>query len=244
MFGGFGVVGQNLARRLRSMAFRAMLHKDMAFHDQDENSTGVLATQLATDATLVNVRSLCVCLCDCVAVWLCGCLCPSTLIVHGLGVRFYCLQSMASERGALAAQNIVTAVAGLTIAFSNDWRLSLVVLACAPVIAVAGKLQMQVFTGQSAGVAKSLEKAGHVVEESVHGIRTVAAFNLSQEMGDRYRTRLVEPQEKGIKSGHTSGIGFGFSQFAMFATYAVPVPSFPPSPSPHVLPCPSYVCWL
>ena len=166
-------------------------------------------------------------------------------MVYGLGVHFYCLQSMASERGALAAQNIVTAVAGLTIAFSNDWRLSLVVLACAPVIAVAGKLQMQVFTGQSAGVAKSLEKAGHVVEESVHGIRTVAAFNLSQEMGDRYRTRLVEPQEQGIKSGHTSGIGFGFSQFVMFATYAVRVPSFPPViVASHVLPCPSCVCWL
>lgn len=73
MFGGFGVVGQNLARRLRSMAFRAMLHKDMAFHDQDENSTGVLATQLATDATLVNVRSRCVCVGVCVTAWLCGC---------------------------------------------------------------------------------------------------------------------------------------------------------------------------
>lgn len=56
MFGSFSVVGEHMSRRLRVMAFDAMLHKDMAFHDQEENSTGALATKLATDATLVNVR--------------------------------------------------------------------------------------------------------------------------------------------------------------------------------------------
>jgi len=55
-FASFSYVGSHLARRLRGMAFQAMLHKDMAFHDKEENSTGVLSTQLATDATLVNVR--------------------------------------------------------------------------------------------------------------------------------------------------------------------------------------------
>ena len=89
-------------------------------------------------------------------------------------------------------------------------------------------------------------QAGHVVEESVHGIRTIAAFNLGDEMcsryelvsahaargaaissmrvtrrpvcASRYRERLAKPQAEGIKSGHTSGFGFGFSQFIMFAT--------------------------
>ena len=64
-----------------------------------------------------------------------------------------------------------------------------------------------------------VNQAGQVVQESVHGIRTVAAFNLQREMGDRYAERLREPQEKGIKSGHTAGIGFGFSQFIMMAVY-------------------------
>lgn len=65
---------------------------------------------------------------------------------------------MASTRMAVLAQNIVTSAVGLAIAFSADWRLSLVVLACAPVIALSGQLQMSVFTGQSASAAKSLEK--------------------------------------------------------------------------------------
>ena len=56
MFGAFGILGQSMGRRLREMALNAMLHKDMAFHDDEENTTGALSTQLASDATLVNVR--------------------------------------------------------------------------------------------------------------------------------------------------------------------------------------------
>jgi len=56
MFGAFGLVGAHLTRKLRGMAFNALLHKDMAFLDKKENSTGVLTTQLATDASQVNVR--------------------------------------------------------------------------------------------------------------------------------------------------------------------------------------------
>ena len=52
----FGILGQSMGRRLREMALNAMLHKDMAFHDDEENTTGALSTQLASDATLVNVR--------------------------------------------------------------------------------------------------------------------------------------------------------------------------------------------
>ena len=158
-------------------------------------------------------------------------------------------QSMASQRTAIVAQNFVAMCVGLGIAFSSDWRLSLVVLGVGPVLVLAGDLQMRAFTGQTQKVQKSLEKAGHVVEESVHGIRTVASFDLAEEMCQRcvtlcmlpgrvlltyvavcvamavwlcvcsYRERLVEPQRQGIKGGHTSGFGFGFSQFAMFGVY-------------------------
>jgi len=128
---------------------------------------------------------------------------------------------MASQRTAIVAQNFVAMCVGLGIAFSSDWRLSLVVLGVGPVLVLAGDLQMRAFTGQTQKVQKSLEKAGHVVEESVHGIRTVASFDLAEEMCQRYRERLVEPQRQGIKGGHTSGFGFGFSQFAMFGVYGL-----------------------
>ena len=128
---------------------------------------------------------------------------------------------MASQRSAVTAQNVVTMVVGLLIAFLADWRLTLVVLACGPVIAFSGHLQMKMFIGQNSNAQASLEEAGHVVEETVHGIRTVAAFNLGEEMALRYRNRLVLPQKQGIKGGHIAGVGFGFSQFVMFASYGL-----------------------
>lgn len=122
---------------------------------------------------------------------------------------------MATERTALTIQNLVTVATGLVLAFKADWRLTLVVLACGPVIVFASALQMKVFTGQTASAMKSLEGAGHVVQESVHGVRTVAAFNLNSRLTQLYASRLTEPMRLGVKGGHTSGFGFGFSQFVM-----------------------------
>ena len=102
-------------------------------------------------------------------------------------------QSMASQRTAIVAQNFVAMCVGLGIAFSSDWRLSLVVLGVGPVLVLAGDLQMRAFTGQTQKVQKSLEKAGHVVEESVHGIRTVASFDLAEEMCQRCVTLCMLP---------------------------------------------------
>lgn len=67
------------------------------------------------------------------------------------------LQAVAAGLAGLVAQNIVTIVVGLVIAFESDWRLTLVVLACAPIIAAGGYIQMKVFTGQSNSAKASLE---------------------------------------------------------------------------------------
>lgn len=130
-------------------------------------------------------------------------------------------QAMATERTALTIQNLVTVATGLVLAFKADWRLTLVVLACGPVIVFASALQMKVFTGQTASAMKSLEGAGHVVQESVHGVRTVAAFNLNSRLTQLYASRLTEPMRLGVKGGHTSGFGFGFSQFVMLGAFGL-----------------------
>ena len=63
-------------------------------------------------------------------------------------------------------------------------------------------------------------QAGYIVGESVHGIRTVAAFDLGNSLNHLYGTRLVEPKKQGIRGGHCAGFGYGFSQAIMFAVYA------------------------
>ncbi|XP_021545509.1 phosphatidylcholine translocator ABCB4 isoform X3 [Neomonachus schauinslandi] len=50
----FGKAGEILTTRLRSLAFRAMLRQDMSWFDDHKNSTGVLSTRLAMDASQVQ----------------------------------------------------------------------------------------------------------------------------------------------------------------------------------------------
>eukprot|EP00069_Balaena_mysticetus_P008165 bmy_19468T0 len=49
-----GKAGEILTTRLRSMAFKAMLRQDMSWFDDHKNSTGVLSTRLAMDASQVQ----------------------------------------------------------------------------------------------------------------------------------------------------------------------------------------------
>ncbi|TMW60940.1 hypothetical protein Poli38472_000982 [Pythium oligandrum] len=54
----FGVVAQRLTSRVRLVAFKAMLHQEVSWFDQDENASGALVTRLATDsATLQTMTS-------------------------------------------------------------------------------------------------------------------------------------------------------------------------------------------
>ncbi|ORX64531.1 P-loop containing nucleoside triphosphate hydrolase protein [Basidiobolus meristosporus CBS 931.73] len=46
----FMIVGERMTRRMRSISYRAILSQEMGFFDKPENSTGALASRLATDA--------------------------------------------------------------------------------------------------------------------------------------------------------------------------------------------------
>jgi len=50
----FTYLGERLTRKLRSLAYTAILRQPQAFFDQQENSVGRLGTRLATDASLVK----------------------------------------------------------------------------------------------------------------------------------------------------------------------------------------------
>lgn len=131
------------------------------------------------------------------------------------------MQAMANDRFATMAQNTVTVAAALAISLASDWRLTLVVLATSPLMFASAKIQMAVFTGATKASQSSLSKAGTVLSEAVHGIRTVQAFNLEPRLLGQYSTNLLIPLHAGVRAAHISGIGYGFSQFVMFFCYGL-----------------------
>ena len=53
----FSISGENLTKRLRVMAFKAMLAQEMGWHDRAENNTGSLCARLSNDASKVQGAS-------------------------------------------------------------------------------------------------------------------------------------------------------------------------------------------
>ncbi|GJJ74770.1 ATP-binding cassette, subfamily B (MDR/TAP), member 1 [Entomortierella parvispora] len=46
----FELIGEKMARRMRTLSFKAIIGQEMGFFDQEEHSTGALSSRLATDA--------------------------------------------------------------------------------------------------------------------------------------------------------------------------------------------------
>ncbi len=71
--------------------------------------------------------------------------------------------------------------------------------------------------GFSADSKGAYEKAGAIATDAVGGVRTVASFAREDKILQMFSERLEEPMRLGIRKAHVSGLGFGASQFVMFA---------------------------
>lgn len=67
---------------------------------------------------------------------------------------------------------------------------------------------------------KKYEEASQVANDAVGSIRTVASFCAEDKVMALYKKKCEGPMKAGMKRGIVSGVGFGFSFFALFAVYA------------------------
>ncbi|KAM9973614.1 hypothetical protein ACTFIW_010724 [Dictyostelium discoideum] len=131
------------------------------------------------------------------------------------------VQGMTSQRLGLLIQNIVTIVAGLVIAFISGWKLTLVVLACVPVIGFAGKVEMDFFQGFSQKGKEAYAECGQVASEAIGGIRTVSSFTCENKILEKFRQCLQKPIQMSFRKSNVSGLSFGFSQCTLFFIYTL-----------------------
>ncbi|XP_024374420.1 ABC transporter B family member 11 [Physcomitrium patens] len=179
----FGVIGQRLIRRIRRLTFEKVLRNEVAWFDEDDNSSGSIGTRLSTDAAAVR--------------------------------------SMIADTLSLIVQNIGTIVCGLTIAFIYNWELSLVVLALVPLLGSQGYFQMKMMKGFSNDSKVAYEDASRIANDAISSIRTVSSFCAEQKTVALYEKKCEKPLKSGIRLGFISGTGLGFSNFVIFASYAL-----------------------
>lgn len=116
---------------------------------------------------------------------------------------------------------MISFVSSIVISFVYGWKLTLVVLSCAPIIVIATAVVAKVQSSLTALELNAYGKAGTVAEEVLGAIRTVIAFNGEQKEVDRYADNLIPAEKTGIKRGMWSGVGGGVMWFIIYISYAV-----------------------
>ncbi|GAB0096239.1 Multidrug resistance protein homolog 65 [Sergentomyia squamirostris] len=114
-----------------------------------------------------------------------------------------------SEKLGMFLMLMLTFLICIIISLVYGWKLSLVILACLPVLIVCNFFVLKF---QSALTAKELDaysNAGAVAEEVLSSIRTVVAFGGEEKEADRYAQRLKPAQKAGRRKGAFSGLGEG-----------------------------------
>ena len=130
----------------------------------------------------------------------------------GVGEKFGTVLMMCSQ-----------VVAGLVIAFTTSWALSLIILGVAPFMVLCAVLMGRAMKMGIVESRKAYEKAGGIAEEIMTNIKTVASFaNFKFEI-ERFRQLIDDTKQLGIKNGLKLGLGMGGIYLFMFTSYCIAV---------------------
>ncbi|XP_067859774.1 ATP-dependent translocase ABCB1-like [Heptranchias perlo] len=121
----------------------------------------------------------------------------------------------------LLFQYIATFVGGMIVGFAKGWKLTLVILATSPLLALSAVLWSKLTVSFTNLEMTAYAKAGAVAEEVLGAIRTVVAFGGQKKEIERYRKNLGEAKRIGIKKAITANLSVGFAYFIIFGSYGI-----------------------
>uniref|UniRef100_A0A8C4RAN2 ATP binding cassette subfamily B member 1 n=1 Tax=Eptatretus burgeri TaxID=7764 RepID=A0A8C4RAN2_EPTBU len=125
------------------------------------------------------------------------------------------------DKVALLIQSLSSFVSGFIIGFVRGWKLTLVILAVSPLLAITAALMSKLLTAFTNKELQAYSKAGAVAEEVLSCIRTVVAFGGQNKEIERYKKNLNEAKAVGIKKAIITNLAIGFTFFLIYGSYAL-----------------------
>ncbi|XP_028410024.1 multidrug resistance protein 1-like [Dendronephthya gigantea] len=124
-----------------------------------------------------------------------------------LSTEVSAVQGATGSQLGFVASTLVSVIGGLTVAFLNSWKLSLVMTSFAPLMVISGLFFMTHMGSSTRGNLE--EDAAKVAEETLANIQTVVSLGREDEFFERYRTAMAEPYRKAKKNVHYAGLATG-----------------------------------
>lgn len=147
----------------------------------------------------------------------------SGAVIAGLNVDCAAVQAATSERVGHAINNLTQFTLSFALAFARGWKLSLMMLAVFPLLAVAGAIMAKTATYGTQRNAAAYAAANSTATQAVAHIRTVAAFQAEDTILGRYAAMLVRPTRVAVRVSTMVGSANG----SVNATVAIScVPAF------------------
>ncbi|PIO64556.1 ABC transporter, ATP-binding protein, partial [Teladorsagia circumcincta] len=121
----------------------------------------------------------------------------------------------------LMIQFVAQFFGGFIVAFTYDWKLTLIMMSLAPFMIICGAFIAKLMASAATREAKKYAVAGGIAEEVLTSMRTVIAFNGQPYECERYEKALEDGKSTGIKKSLYIGIGLGITFLIMFSSYCL-----------------------
>uniref|UniRef100_A0A3B3S401 ABC-type xenobiotic transporter n=1 Tax=Paramormyrops kingsleyae TaxID=1676925 RepID=A0A3B3S401_9TELE len=122
------------------------------------------------------------------------------------------VKGAAGSRLGLATNTICGLTIAIVVAFIFSWQLTLLILACVPILSGANFIQMRATGGHASKDQKALELSGKISTETVENFRTVVSLSREEVFLQKFKDSLSYPYKSALHKAPIYGLTYALAQ--------------------------------
>jgi ATP-binding cassette subfamily B protein len=141
-------------------------------------------------------------------------------LVSRLGTDAASLQGLLASQFSMTLRHLITAAGGIVLLFVTSPRLTYVMLAIVPAVAIGAVFYGRKVRALARRYQDALADASHVAEESLSAIRTVRSFNAEPAERARYDAAIAASYEAARRRAYAGATFMGGASAGVYAAIA------------------------
>ncbi|KAJ5637430.1 hypothetical protein N7490_007309 [Penicillium lividum] len=126
-----------------------------------------------------------------------------------------------TEKVGSLIQAISMLVAGFVVAFTQQWKLTLVTATTLPVLFAGFYITFSLDAEIEGKILEIYNSASSLAEEAMSSMRMVTALNIGKRLAQKYDISLAEAQRLGLTKGPVIGFQYSVEMFTTYCAYAL-----------------------